>query len=215
MRKLIKKSFLILLMMPLLACAEAEQEFRAGEHYVELPRAASTSAPEGKIEVVELFWYGCPHCYQLEPRLEKWATELPNDVKFVRMPAVMGRGWELHARAYYAAALLGVEGKTHAALFDAIHKKRENLFDQKSLAGFYAKYDVKEADFNQAFNSFSVNSKIMQSKNCQKDYRATGVPAIIVNGKYRVGAGMKAGEDGLFEVVNYLIRKERKAMKQD
>ena len=81
---------------------------------------------EGKIEVVELFWYGCPHCYQLEPRLEKWATELPNDVKFVRMPAVMGRGWELHARAYYAAALLGVEVKPMRPYLTR-YKKRENL----------------------------------------------------------------------------------------
>ena len=215
MLRFIKKSLLILLMAPLLACAESEQTLRAGEHYVELPRAVSTSAPEGAVEVLELFWYGCPHCYQLEPRIEQWLTHLPKGVKFVRMPAVMGRGWELHARAYYAAALLGVEKKTHAALFDAIHKKRENLFDQNSLAGFYAKHGVKEADFNQAFNSFSVNSKIMQSKNRQKDYRATGVPAFIINGKYRVAAGMKGGEEGMFDAIDFLIKKEREAMKKE
>ncbi|MCF7980498.1 MAG: thiol:disulfide interchange protein DsbA/DsbL [Pseudomonadales bacterium] len=215
MQRLIKKSLLILLMLPLLACAEPEEAFVEGEHYVALPRATNTSVPEGKIEVLELFWYGCPHCYQLEPSIKDWLTRLPNDVQFVRMPAVMGRGWELHARAYYAASLLGVENKTHAALFDAIHKKRENLFDQNSLADFYARYGVKKSDFNQAFNPFSVNSKIMQSKNRQKDYRATGVPAIIVNGKYRVGTTMKAGGTGLFDVVDYLVNKEREAMKQD
>lgn len=211
MLQIIKKSLLVLIMIPLIACAESGAKFVEGEHYVELPRSVATSASDGKIEVLELFWYGCPHCYQLEPRIERWLTDLPRDVEFVRMPAVMGRNWELHARAYYAAGLLGVLDQTHAPLFDAMHKKRERLYDQNSLAAFYARHGVKEADFNQAFKSFSVNSKIMKAKKRQRDYRATGVPAIIVNGKYRVGTTMKAGDAGLFDVVEYLIKKEREA----
>lgn len=214
MLQLVKRSLFFILMMPLLACAESATNFKEGEHYVELSTPATTSAPEGNIEVVELFWYGCPHCFQLEPHIEHWLKESPNDVTFVRMPAVMGPGWELHARAYYAAALLGVEDKTHAPLFDAIHRKRENLFNQGALSAFYANYGVKPSEFDQALKSFSVNSKIMQAKNRQKDYRATGVPAIIVNGKYRVSTTMKAGDKGLFDVVDYLIRKERMALKQ-
>lgn len=211
MLKIVKKSLLILLMVPLIACADADAPFREGEHYVELSRPVATGS-DGKIEVVELFWYGCPHCFQLEPRIERWLENKPADVEFKRMPAVLAKHWEVHARAYYASALLGVEEKTHGALFDALHKERQRLFDQVSLAGFYAKHGVDEVKFNQAFKSFSVNSKIQQAKSRQRNYQATGVPAIIVNGKYRVGTTMKAGDRGLFDVVDYLIKKERSAL---
>lgn len=212
MLQLVRKSLFLLIVLPLFACAQSDSVYQEGEHYVKLSQPVATSVPAGKIEVLELFWYGCPHCYQLEPRVEKWLADLPPDVQFVRMPAVMGRNWGVHARAYYAAELLGIADKAHAALFDAIHRKRELLFDPQSLGGFYSAYGVKASDFEQAYNSFSVNSKIMKATNKQKAYRATGVPAIIVNGKYRVGVAMKGGEQELFDVVDYLVKKERKAM---
>lgn len=212
MIKLIKKSLLILLMMPLFACADISEPYIEGEHYAELPDPVSTGNSE-KIEVLELFWYGCPHCYALEPRLEAWVKTLPQDVEFVRMPAVLARHWVNHARAYYAAALLGVEEKTHSALFKALHEKRENISDPASLARFFAQHGVSEKDFSQAFKSFSVSSKLQKAQINQRKYRASGVPAIIVNGKYRVGMGMKGGDKELFDVVEFLIRKERQASK--
>ena len=208
MIRVLKKSLLMLLMIPLLACAEASGPYLEGEHYAELPDPVATGN-SGKIEVLELFWYGCPHCYALEPRLEAWVEKLPQDVEFIRMPAVLARHWVTHARAYYAAALLGVEKETHSALFKAMHERRENISDQASLAAFFAKHGVEEKDFNQAFKSFSVSSKLQKAQMNQRKYRATGVPAIIVNGKYRVGMGMKGGDKELFDVVEFLINKER------
>jgi len=209
-----RKSLFILMVLPLFACAENDSPYRAGEHYAKLPSPVSTSVDEDKIEVVELFWYGCPHCYQLEPRIDEWLADLPRDVEFVRMPAVMGRNWDVHARAYYAAELLGIAEKTHAPLFDAIHAKRQRLFDLESLTEFYGAYGIEKTEFERAYNGFSVNSKIMKATNKQKAYRATGVPAIIVNGKYRVGMAMAAGEQELFAVVDHLIDKERKALQR-
>ncbi len=210
MIQIIKKFLLTLLMVPLLACAESQAPYEEGEYYKKLPDPVSTGN-SGKIEVLELFWYGCPHCYALEPRLEAWAAKLPQDVEFKKMPAVLARHWVVHARAFYAAALLGVEKNVHSALFEALHERRENISDQASLAKFFARHGVSEKDFNQAFKSFSVSSKLQKAQINQRKYRASGVPAIIVNGKYLVGMGMKGGDKELFDVVEFLIDKERQS----
>lgn len=210
MLKVVKRWVLLLLVIPMAACAQPDAPYKEGEHYEELSSPVATS-DTSKIEVVELFWYGCPHCYVFEPAVEAWASKIPADVNFVQMPAVLNKTWELHARAYYAAKTLGVLNETHRALFDAIHKERQPLFTQQALATFYTRYGVSEDDFDKAFKSFPVSAQISRDKKAQRDYRATGVPLIIVNGKYKVSASMKAGADGLFEVVNYLIAKERSA----
>jgi len=210
MLKAVKSWLLCLLMLPMMACAESDAPFKEGEHYVELPDVVATS-DASKIEVVELFWYGCPHCYVLEPAVKGWKAQLPADVKFVQLPAVLNRSWELHARAYYAAKSLNVLDQTHEALFDALHKERRPLFTQEALAGFYADYGVAEEDFNKAFKSFPVSAQISRVKKAQREYRATGVPLVIVNGKYKVSGTMKAGASGLFDVVDYLVERERSA----
>ena len=210
MLKAVKQWLLCLLVIPVVACAESDEPYKAGEHYIELSQAVTTSAP-GKIEVVELFWYGCPHCYTLEPLVERWNAQRAADIKFVQMPAVMNTTWEVHARAYFAAQTLGVLEQTHKALFDAIHLQRQSLFTQEALAAFYEQYGVAEEDFNKAFKSFPVSGQVSRVKKAQRDYQSTGVPEIIVNGKYKVSASMKAGTNGLFDVVDYLVEKERKA----
>ena len=210
MLKTAKRWLLCLLVMPMVACAQSGDPYQEGEHYAELSKAVATS-DASKIEVVELFWYGCPHCYALEPAVESWKEQMPADVKFVRMPAVLNKTWEIHARAYYAAQALGVLKKTHQPLFDALHTKRQSLFSQDTLAAFYAQYGVAEADFNKAFKSFPVSGQISRVSKAQREYRTTGVPEVIVNGKYKVSGTMKAGASGLFDVVDFLIEKERAA----
>lgn len=210
MFKAAKRWLLCLLVIPMMACAQTDSPYKEGEHYIELSSSAATS-DASKIEVVELFWYGCPHCYSLEPLVERWKAQVPSDVKFVRMPAVLNRTWEIHARAYYAAQALGVLKESHQDLFDALHKFRKPLISQESLAGFYTQYGVTEEDFNKAFKSFPVSGQISRVKKAQREYRTTGVPEFIVNGKYKVSGTMKAGASGLFDVVNYLIEKERAA----
>ncbi|MDM1486097.1 thiol:disulfide interchange protein DsbA/DsbL [Acinetobacter towneri] len=163
----------------------------------------------GKIEVREFFWYGCGHCFTLEPYMQTWLRKLPKDVNFVRTPAAMNPVWEMNARGYYVSEALGVRKKTHLPLFHAIHDKGQQIFDQQSQAKFFVKYGVPEAKFNSMFNSFAITSKISQAKQLARQYQLTGVPAVVVNGKYIV-----QGDNGkVIQVVNYLVDQERKAKK--
>ena len=162
---------------------------------------------QGKIEVREFFWYGCPHCFVLEPHMQTWLKKLPKDVRFVRTPAAMNPVWEQGARGYYVSEALGVRKRSHLPLFHAIHVNKQQIFDQASQAKFFTRYGVPEAKFNSLFNSFAITAKVAQSNRLAQQYQLTGVPAVVVNGKYVV-----QGEDAkVTQVVNYLIEKERKA----
>ena len=207
----LKKSLIVLLFFPLLACAEQGSVYEEGKHYKTLEKPVATDNAN-KIEVVELFWYGCPHCYALEPLVNKWTSNLPQYVDFKRMPAVMARHWEVHGRAYYATQILGVVEQVHEKLFDAIHKRGQKIVDQESLADFYAGQGVDKAEFNKTFNSFLVSSRVQQAKTRQRGFQATGVPAVVVNGKYLIATTMKAGTKGLFDVVDFLVEKERNTL---
>ncbi len=167
-----------------------------------------------KVEVVEVFWYGCPHCYHFEPKLVEWLKHKPANVDFMRIPAVFPNRplWELHARAYYTADLLGVLGKTHEALFDAIHKYHQRLFDEDSLADFYAKYGVDKKLFKETMHSFGVQMKVDRAKELCRRYGIDGVPTLVINGKYRTFASLTNGEAGMLKVTDFLIEKETKAM---
>lgn len=181
-------------------------DYVAGKDYTVIKNPGKVDVP-GKIEVREFFWYGCPHCFKLEPYMQTWLKALPKDVNFVRSPAAMNKTWEQGARAYYVSEELGIRKKTHLPLFHAIQVDNQQLFDQASQAKFFTKYGVSEAKFNSLYNSFSVSSKVAKSNQLAQQYQLTGVPAVVVNGKYVV-----QGEDGkVTQVVNYLIEKERKA----
>lgn len=183
-------------------------DYVAGKDYTVISNPGKVAVP-GKIEVREFFWYGCPHCFKLEPYMQAWLKKLPKDVNFIRTPAAMNNVWEQGARAYYVSEALGVRQKTHLPLFHAIHAENQQLFDQASLAKFYTKYGISEQKFNSTFNSFPITAKIAESNKLAQQYQLTGVPAVVVNGKYVV-----QGEDGkVVQVVNYLIEKERKAGK--
>jgi len=130
MLKAAKRWLMCLLVIPMVACAQSDALYKEGEHYAALSKPVATSDAT-KIEVVELFWYGCPHCYSLEPLVDRWKAQRPADVKFVRMPAVLNKSWEVHARAYFAAEALGVLDKTHQALFEELHVKRNPIFTKR------------------------------------------------------------------------------------
>ena len=180
--------------------------FVAGKDYTVVANPGKVQVP-GKIEVREFFWYGCPHCYRLEPHLQAWLRKIPKDVNFVRTPAAMNPVWEQGARGYYVSEVLGVRKKTHLPLFHAIHANGQQIFDQNSQAKFFVKYGVPEAKFNSMFNSFAITSKVAQAKQLAQQYQLSGVPAVVVNGKYVV-----QGEDAkVTQVISYLVEKERKA----
>ena len=183
-------------------------EWVAGKHYKVLPYAVRTR-DASKVEVVELFWYGCPHCYKFNPIVHHWAEGLADDVDFWLSPATFGAVWKVHAQAFYAAQVLGVQEKMHQPLFDARVRDRKPLSSEAELARFFAGFGVDEKDFKKAFNSFSVKSKVDQANARGRSYRATGVPALIVNGKYRISATEAGGHENMIKVADFLIEKER------
>ncbi|TEU25634.1 thiol:disulfide interchange protein DsbA/DsbL [Alkanindiges illinoisensis] len=195
--------------MAMSGLANAAEPFVAGKDYTVLSNPGKVEKP-GMIEVREFFWYGCPHCYRLEPYVASWLASKPANINFVRSPAAMNPVWEQNARGYYAVDLMGLTNKVHKPLFDAIHQKNQRLFDQKSLANFYQGYGVDSNKFNAMFNSFAVSGKIAQSKQLAQAYQLDGVPALVVNGKYVV----KGEDQKVIQVVNYLINKERAVVKK-
>ena len=161
-----------------------------------------------KVEVVEMFWYGCPHCNNLEPHVKRWLKKIPKDAEFVRMPAIFRPQWELHARAYYTAEILGVLDKTHEAMFEAIHNKKQRLATEPEIRDLFVAHGVSAKDFNRVFRSFAIEAKIRRAKDMSQRYGIKGVPALIVNGKYRTSAKLAGGNSKIFKVVNHLVKQE-------
>lgn len=171
---------------------------------------ARPTATGNKIEVLEFFWYGCPHCYALEPYLEKWQTTKADDVQLRRVPAILGKNWIPHARAYFTAEKLGIVNKIHRPLFDAIHKDKQKIVDEKTLRDFFVKMGVDKDEFSRIYESSEVSEKIQEAFLLGQDYQITGVPAIIVNGKYRTSTSMAGSNANLIDVINQLTARERK-----
>ncbi len=161
-----------------------------------------------KIEVIEFFWYGCPHCYAFEPLIDKWSKNLPKNVEFIRQPAVFSEVWGKHAKAYYIAESLGVVEKVHADLFDAIQNKKETLDTEAALAQFFAAHGVNETQFKEAYGSFGVDSKVRQAPIIASKYGITGVPTVIINGKYKTNGTLAGTHEKMIEVINTLIKQE-------
>ena len=196
------------------ASPAAPQQYEAGKQYQVLAEPVRTANPD-KIEVNEVFWYGCSHCYQFEDMLESWAQRLPADVVFERTPAIWQPVMEVHARAYYVAKQLGVLDKMHRVLFKTMHVEKHPLENEDQLASLFVANGVDEAAFRKAFNSFSVQSLVRQGDARVRAYGIEGTPEIIVNGKYRVtGRDAGGGHQGMLNVVNFLVAKERQAIAQ-
>ena len=162
-----------------------------------------------KIEVLEVFWYGCPHCYHFEAYIHRWLKTKPADVEFVRMPAVLSRNWLPHAKAYYAAIKLDVLNRIHTPLFNALHRDGKRIFTEDELRNFFVSQGVDGEAFTKAYESTEVQTKIKQAFYLARNFKITGVPSIVVDGKYMTSASMTGSYDKLLEVVNYLIKKVR------
>lgn len=201
---------LVLAGLALAVTAQADT-FKDKIHYETINPAQPTATPN-KVEVVELFWYGCPHCNALEPFVERWLKKIPANAEFIRIPAIFQPSWELHARAFYTAEVLGVLEKTHRAMFDAIHGQRRKLDSQEALMAFFAEQGVANDEFNRVFKSFAVEAKVRRAKDMTQRYGINGVPSLIVNGKYRTSAQLAGGNAEIFKVVDSLAAKEMTAL---
>ncbi len=186
---------------------QAADSFKEGEHYERITPEVATHS-DGKIEVVEVFWYGCHHCFSFEPHINKWLKSKPDNVEFRRVPGVFARNWIPHARAFYTAEVLGVLDVIHAPLFEAIHDEGKRIGDEDSLARFFAEHGVADADFREAYNSFSVDTKTRQALTASKEYGISGVPSVIVNGRYRTSARLAGTYENLLKIVDALVDKE-------
>ena len=188
-------------------------DYQAGKHYTVLEKPVPVQA-NGKIHVEEAFWYGCPHCFHLESVLEPWKKQLPDDVEFTGVPAMFGRAWVAHAQFYHVADVLGVLDKVHEDIFKAIHTGGKRLLDQDDQRDFLMeKAGVSAADFDKAYDSFTVKGRMKQADQRIRAFNITGVPALIVQGKYIVAANEAIRQPEMTKVVDYLIEKERSALK--
>jgi len=188
--------------------AEAAQ-YTEGKHYEVISPAQPTNTGD-KVEVLELFWYGCPHCYNFEPHINRWLKKKSAQAEFVRMPGILRPEWALYARAYYTAEVLGALDKIHEPLFEVIHELRQPPKDEAALKVFFMEHGVSEADFSRTFRSFAVESKVRRAQDMSNRYGARGVPTMIINGKYRTSSSVSGGPVEVLKVVDYLVDKESK-----
>ena len=199
-----------LLSLVLLVPVQASAEYDAGIEYKVLSTPQPTS-DGSKVEVLELFWYGCPHCFHFEPYLKAWLKKKPKNVVFVRIPAIFSPSWGLHAQAFYTAKALGVVDKVHEALFEAAQSRHLSNVDQ--VRKVFVDHGIKAGDFNDAWNSFGVASWVRRAADLTKRYNIEGVPSLVINGKYVTDGPMANGYEGVLKVTDYLIKKEAAKLK--
>jgi thiol:disulfide interchange protein DsbA len=206
--KLDLKHLAWVLLLLFFSCAQAE-EYVQGRHYQILDNPTITRNPS-KVEVVEVFWFGCNHCYALESYIQPWKKDLPNDVDFWKSHITWNAQAETHARLFYSAKALGIEEKAIPAAFTAIWRERRNLLGNSEVEYFFKGFGIEKERYLSVSNSFGVNNAVKQANNRMRQWAVTGVPTIIVNGKYKVSGTREIGTSKLLEVVDFLIEKERK-----
>lgn len=162
-----------------------------------------------RIEVLEIFWYGCPHCYALEPYLKKWLKNKPEFVEFVQLPAVLNRSWAFDARVFYTFVALGLMDELHEAYFDAIHQDRRRMKNVEQVASWAQEQGIDPQLILDTFNSFGVDSMLANATQMSGRYEADGVPTIIIDGKYRTTVSLAGGHNEIIDLINYLAQRAK------
>ena len=205
-------SLMALIASMTLSAPIAAENYVEGVHYeaIDIPVKTGFEGEQPlKVEVVEVFSYMCIHCYSFDPLLKLWEQNKAEQAVFNRLPAVFSADWELMARAFYTAEILDVSEQMHEPLFEAIHKQPKNLRDEDIMAALFLEHaEIPAAEFTESFNSFFVRSRVMQARAKGRAYGITGVPVMIVNGKYRVGGRMAGSNEAMLDVVDFLVRRE-------
>jgi protein dithiol oxidoreductase (disulfide-forming) len=184
--------------------APTSARFQLGKHYARLSPTQPTSSSPDKVEVAEIFWYGCPHCYALDPSVKSWVASKPEYVSFVRVPVVWSDVTKTHARAFYTAEALDKIGAMHEALFREIHDNHDLLDTEDKLRAFFGTFGVDAAAFQSTYESAGVQTKVQRADELGRRYRVASVPTIVVNGKYVTDAGMAGGVEQLFALIGEL-----------
>jgi protein dithiol oxidoreductase (disulfide-forming) len=196
--------------LPTIASAQAGPV--EGKHFVRLTQPLPAAVPAGKIEVIEFFWYGCPHCSAFEPALEAWARNLPADVVFRRVPvAFSAEPFVAHQRIFYALDALGLVGAMHRKVFYAIHVERMRLDKPAEIAAFMAKNGVDAARFTEAYNSFTTQTRVRQANQLVEAYKIDGVPALGIHGRYYTSGTLAGTNQRALDVTDSLLQRLRKS----
>ena len=196
--------------LPLAAQAQA-QAFREGVDYLVLDKPAPTEAPAGKVEVVEFFWYGCPHCNSFEPQLDAWLKTAPKNVAFRRVPVSFRPDFEPHQRLYYALEAMGKVDELHKKVFYTIHIERQPLNTAALVATWAEKQGLDKAKFVEMYNSFSVSTKVRKATQLQDSYKVDGVPSLGIAGRYYTSSEQAKSMERALLITNYLVGLPRKA----
>ena len=204
MQRLLKSILAAALVAPALALAQARPPS------TELNPPVPVEASAGKVEVVEFFWYGCPHCYSMEPVLEGWLKKLPPDAQFRRIPAIFNERWGHDAAIYYTFDALGVLDKLHRPFFDAIHRDRLRTDNPQALNEWLQKNGVDPKKFGETMKSFGVQSKTRRAAQLTAAYKIDGTPAMAVQGRYTVSAEQGSSPEGMLQSVSNLVEMVRK-----
>ena len=205
---LIRKHLAWMFFLLFFSCAQAE-EYVAGRHYEILDSPSVTRDPS-KVEVVEVFWFGCNHCYALESYILPWKKTLPKDVDYWKSHATWNPTLKIHARLFYSAKALGIEDKIVPGAFTAIQREGRFLTGSSELEYFFRGFGVDKEKYLSVSNSFGVNNAVKQADKRMRQWSITGVPTLIVNGKYKVSGTREVGTDKLLDVVDFLIEKEKR-----
>lgn len=198
----------------LAACAtapawSAPEAFKEGKDYLALKQRAPVESDKGKVEVVEFFWYSCPHCNAFEPELNAWLGKLPPTVDFKRVPVRFRADFEPQQRLYYSLDAMGQLPKLHGKVFHAIHVERNPLTTPQSIFEWVAKQGVDRAVFETTFNSFGVAGKAKRAAQLQEAYQVEGVPALGVAGRFYVDGGLAGSMSRALQVVDHLVKQIR------
>jgi len=191
-----------------------EWKFKEGQHYQRMVPTQPTVGGADKIEVAEIFWYGCNHCYDFEPFINRWIETKPANVRFVRIPAMWNPLVKLHAQLYYTEEVLVKNGKIaepeqfRAAVFAEYHRRGNRLASVDAIQALFEKHGVSAEDFKNTWGSFEVSQKMRVGEDLGRRYAITGVPTVVVNGKYRTGAGEAGSYPKLLELIDELIVRE-------
>ncbi|MGQ3089950.1 MAG: thiol:disulfide interchange protein DsbA/DsbL [Methylophilus sp.] len=206
-----KKMLLSLMLLAGLTSTAALADPQAGQQFDQVTQQIATDQP-AKIEVMEIFWYGCPHCYHMEQPLDAWVKKLPADVYFKRVPALPNAGWAPMAKTFYAMQELGVLDKLHGQLFDAIHKSKTlNPADEAAAMDWVIKQGgLDKVKVEKAFKSFATTMQLNKAMQVFKASGATGVPSLIIDGKYITGSSMAGGNDAALQTADFIINNVRK-----
>ncbi|MGB0848573.1 MAG: thiol:disulfide interchange protein DsbA/DsbL [Thiolinea sp.] len=185
------------------------QSFNEGIHYGIVSPPVSTQAEEGKIEVMEIFWYGCPHCYNLEPTIHEYLKQKPENVTFNRVPAMLSPKWSFHGKLYYIGQMLDADGSkgVHDKIFEALHKQRRRIENDDQLRRFFKGLGYKKKDVDTAMKSMELKSQLEYAREITAKSGLDSVPTLIVNGKYLTSPSMVSGSKNMIDILNQLSKR--------